>query len=79
MECKEAILTKPKTQRVFNVCSLVLDVIVFERISCIWPSIQSQYNLLLEKYHSKRAEVYNLKALTADQVSLKLNIFNILY
>lgn len=30
MECNAAILTKPKTQRVFNVCSPVLDVIVFE-------------------------------------------------
>lgn len=79
MESKEAILTKPKTQRVFNVCSPVLDVILFERISCIRPTIQSQYSLLLEKYHSRRADVYNLKALTADQVSFKLNIFNILY
>lgn len=79
MESKEAILTKPKTQRVFNVCSPVLDVILFERISCIRPAIQSQYSLLLEKYHSRRADVYNLKALTANQVSFKLNIFNILY
>lgn len=30
MECNAAILTKSKTQRVFNVCSPVLDVIVFE-------------------------------------------------
>lgn len=79
MESKEAIFTKPKTQRVFNVLSPVLDVILFERISCIRPAIQSQYSLLLEKYHSRRADVYNLKALTADQVSFKLNIFNILY
>ncbi|XP_021759356.1 uncharacterized protein LOC110724250 isoform X2 [Chenopodium quinoa] len=67
MESKST-LAEPGKQRVFNGCSPVLDVIVFERIPCIQPAIQSHYSLLLEKYHSKRAKVYNLKALTADQI-----------
>lgn len=74
----KAALAEPGKQRVFNGCSPVLDVIVFDRISSIQPAIHSEYGLPLEKYRSKRLDVYNLKVITADQVSLNLNIYHIL-
>ncbi|CAH9084906.1 unnamed protein product [Cuscuta epithymum] len=55
-------------QRVFNGCSPILDIVVFERCPSICPDAQTQYSLLLEKYCTKRVDLWHLKHLTPDMV-----------